>query len=67
MGTGFHGDFAGTQGAKDNAAEELIAVASRHLRIFKAFGASEVRKSILESLEDNTYRPNSWQSAMYRA
>ena len=25
MGTGFHGDFAGTQGAKDNAAEELIA------------------------------------------
>ena len=50
-----------------HAAEELIAVASRHLRIFKAFGASEVRKSILESLEDNTYRPNSWQSAMYRS
>ena len=25
MGTGFHGGFGGTQGAKDNAAEELIA------------------------------------------
>lgn len=50
-----------------HAAEELIAVFNRHLRIYKVAGTEGVKESILESLEDNKYRPNSWQSAMYRA
>lgn len=50
-----------------HAAEELIAVFNRHLRIYKVAGTEGVKESILESLEDNKHRPNSWQSAMYRA
>lgn len=50
-----------------HAAEELIGVRSRCLRIYKADGPSEVKKSIQESIKDNEYRPNSWQAAMYRA
>lgn len=50
-----------------HAAEDMIAVTNRHLRIFKADGANGVRDSIEESLQDNEYRPNSWQCAMYRA
>ena len=50
-----------------HAAENMIAVTKRHLRIFKASGTDGVKESILESIEDNEYRPNSWQSAMYRA
>lgn len=50
-----------------HAAEEMIAVFNRHSRIYKVAGTIGVKESILESLEENKYRPNSWQSAMYRA
>lgn len=50
-----------------HAAEEMIAVFNRHSRIYKVAGTAGVKESILESLEENEYRPNSWQSAMYRA
>ena len=47
-----------------HAAEEMIAVFNRHSRIYKVAGTIGVKESILESLEENKYRPNSWQSAM---
>lgn len=50
-----------------HAAEELIGIHSRYLRIYKACGAIEVKNSIHESIQENDYRPNSWQAAMYRA
>lgn len=50
-----------------HAAEEMIAVFNRHSRIYKVAGAEGVKESVQESLEENKYRPNSWQSAMYRA
>ena len=50
-----------------HAAEEMIAVFNRHSRIYKVAGVEGVKESILECLEENEYRPNSWQSAMYRA
>lgn len=50
-----------------HAAEEMLGVAKRHLRIFRASGTDGVKESLLESIEDNEYRPNSWQTAMYRA
>ena len=52
---------------RSHAAEELIGIHSRCLRIYKAGGATEVKSSIQESIQDNEYRPNSWQAAMYRA
>lgn len=50
-----------------HAAEELIGVSKRHLRIFRACGSNGVKESISESIEENEYRSNSWQAAMYRA
>lgn len=50
-----------------HAAEEMIAVVNRHSRIYKVAGRAGVEESIQESIEENEYRPNSWQSAMYRA
>lgn len=50
-----------------HAAEEMIAVFNRHSRIYKVAGVEGVKESVLESLQENGYRPNSWQSAMYRA
>lgn len=52
---------------RSHAAEELIGIHSRCLRIYRAGGAAEVKNSIRESIQDNEYRPNSWQAAMYRA
>ena len=52
---------------RSHAAGELIGIQSRCLRIYKAGGDTAVKSSIYEFIQDNEFRPNSWQSAMYRA
>ena len=50
-----------------HAAQELIGIIKRHKRIYDSSGISDVKKDVLDAINDNSYRPNSWQSAMYRA
>jgi hypothetical protein len=50
-----------------HAAAELIIINRRYLRIYKACGKEAVRQSILEDIQDNEHRPNSWKSAIYRS
>ena len=50
-----------------HAAQDLIAVVRQHKRIYATLGISEVKISVSEAINDNSFRPNSWQSAMYRA
>ena len=50
-----------------NAAQELITIKKRHNRIYNYSGISAVKEDILDAINDNSHRPNSWQSAMYRA
>lgn len=50
-----------------HAAEELIVISKRHIRLYSDCGLVEVKKDIDESIFDNEHRPNSWQYAMYTA